>query len=217
MLGLARWLGFARPEVPARSVRWVVIDCETSGLDPARDRLLALGAVAVQGGRLEPADGFAAVLQQEAASSADNILIHGIGADAQRAGRPAGDALAAFADYLGDGLPVAFHAPFDAVVLRRALRGTTRGGGAALAPARWLDLAPLAAVLNPALASRARSLDDWLAVFDIECPARHDALADAFASAQLLLVLLAQAERQGAHTVRALRVLEKGARWMARA
>ena len=211
MLGLARWLGLARPEVPARSARWVVIDCETSGLDPQRDRLLSVGAVAVRGGRLEPADSFAAVLRQESASSAENILVHGIGGDAQRAGRPAGDALAAFVDYLGDGLPVAFHAPFDARVLQRALRGT----GSKLARTRWLDLAPLATALNPSRAARTRALDDWLAVFGIDCPARHDALADAFASAQLLLVLLAQAERQGANSVRALHALEKNARWVA--
>jgi DNA polymerase-3 subunit epsilon len=216
MLGLARWLGFARPEVPARSARWVVIDCETSGLDPEHDRLLALGAVAVHGGRVEPADSFAAVLRQEAASSIENILVHGIGGDAQRAGQPAEEALAAFAGYLGDGLPVAFHAPFDAAVLRRALRGPLHEAGAKLAPGRWLDLAPLAAALNPALAARTRALDDWLAAFGIDCPARHDALADAFASAQLMLVLLAQAEKQGVHSVRALRALVKDAHWVVR-
>ena len=213
MLAIARWLGLARPDIPARSVRWVVIDCETSGLDAARDRLLSIGAVAVRGGRLEPADSFATVLRQEAASSTENILVHGIGADAQRAGQPAAEALAAFSDYLGDGLPVAFHAPFDAQVLQRALRGT----GSKLARARWLDLAPLAAALNPSSTALTRALDDWLAAFGIDCPARHDALADAFASAQLLLVLLAQADSQGAHTVDALHALAKDARWVARA
>jgi DNA polymerase-3 subunit epsilon len=154
------------------------------------------------------------VLRQEAASSTENILVHGIGGDAQRAGQPADEALAAFAGYLGDGLPVAFHAPFDAAVLRRALRGPLREVGAKLAPGRWLDLAPLAAALNPALVARA--LDDWLAAFGIDCPARHDALADAFASAQLMLVLLAQAEKQGVHSVRALRALVKDAHWVVR-
>ncbi|MBM4219920.1 MAG: 3'-5' exonuclease [Gammaproteobacteria bacterium] len=211
--GLAQWLGFGRPEEPARAARWVVIDCETSGLDPLSDRLLSIGAVAVQGGRLNPADSFAAVLQQEAASSAENILVHGIGGDAQRGGVLAAEALSAFSRYLDGGLPVGFHSPFDAAVLGRAMKARTPD----LTPARWLDLAPLAAALNPAHAARARALDDWLGIFGIECPARHDALADAFASAQLLLVLLAQAAGQGVHTVRALRALERDARWIARA
>ncbi|MFY9316499.1 MAG: hypothetical protein WAO95_13190, partial [Burkholderiales bacterium] len=77
-------------------------------------------------------------------------------------------------------------------------------------------LAPLAAALNPALAVRTHALDDWLAAFGIDCPARHDALADAYASAQLMLVLLAQAEKQGAHSARALRALANDAHWIAR-
>ena len=40
------------PEAPQR---WVVIDCETSGLDPEQDELLAIGGVAVrvEGARAE--------------------------------------------------------------------------------------------------------------------------------------------------------------------
>jgi DNA polymerase-3 subunit epsilon len=207
MRALARWLGWAAPDTAVRAARWLVIDCETSGLDPHRDSLLAVGAVAVRGGRIEPADSFAAVLRQETASSPANILVHGIGADAQLAGRPIGEAIAELAAYLDGGLPVGFHAPFDAKVLARAMRGH------AAAPRDWLDLATLAAALNPSRARSLHALDDWLDAFAIECPARHDALADAFASAQLMLVLLEQAAAQGAHTVRALRTLARNARW----
>jgi DNA polymerase-3 subunit epsilon len=86
------------------------------------------------------------------------------------------------------------------------------------APQGWLDLAQLAPALFPGSMrgpDRARcALDDWLEEFDIACPARHDALADAYATAQLLLVLLAEAERQGAGTVHSLRRLERAGRWI---
>ena len=45
--------------------------------------------------------------------------------------------------------------------------------------------------------------------FRIACPQRRDALADAYATAQLLLVLFAEAERQGAGTVGKLRRLDR--------
>lgn len=197
-----------------RAARWVVLDCETSGLDPARDRLLSVGAVAVRGGRIELAESFSALLRQESASDAANILVHGIGGEAQRNARPAGEVLREFSDFLGDGLPVAYHAPFDDAVLRHAM---ARQPGLR-APRDWLDLAQLAPVLRPGsmrgpdLARRA--LDDWLEEFGIACPQRHDALADAYATAQLLLVLLAEAERQGSGTVQRLRRLARAGRWI---
>jgi DNA polymerase-3 subunit epsilon len=206
---LERWFGDGEPQ-PLRAARWVVVDCETSGLDPARDRLLAVGAVAVSGGRIEMADAFSAVLRQDAPSDAANILVHGIGGEAQREGRPAAEALRDFARFAGDRLPVAYHAPFDAAMLQGAM---ARVPGLQ-APVDWLDLARLAPVLYPGPQREQRALDDWLAQFAIACPARHDALADAYATAQLLLVLLAEAERQGAGTVAELRRLERAGRWV---
>jgi DNA polymerase-3 subunit epsilon len=197
---LQRLLG-AGPQVSILSARWVAIDCETSGLNPARDRLLAVGAVAVREARIEPADSFHALVRQEAPSSAENILIHGIGADAQRAGRPREEVLGAFTRYLGDGLPVAFHAGFDSTMLGIA--------------GPWLDLARLAPVLYPERARTHLALDDWLEACHLTPAARHDALADAFSAAQLLLVLLAEAGRQGVATVPELRRVAASGRWIA--
>ncbi|MEK6244507.1 MAG: 3'-5' exonuclease [Pseudomonadota bacterium] len=204
-----RLFGAAAP-VALRAARWVVVDCETSGLDPARDRLLAVGAVAVRGGRIELGESFSAVLRQDASSGPANILVHGIGGEAQRNGRPAAQALREFSEFLGDGLPVGYHAPFDDAVLRRAMAQQP----GLRAPRGWLDLAQLAPALHPGPDRARRALDDWLEEFGIACPARHDALADAYATAQLLLVLLAEAERQGAGTVDRMRRLERSGRWI---
>jgi DNA polymerase-3 subunit epsilon len=206
---LARWFG-AGEAIALRAARWVVVDCETSGLDATRDRLLSVGAVAVQRGRIELAESFSAVLGQDTASDTANILVHGISGDAQRDGRPAAEVLREFSVFLGDGLPVAFHAPFDAKVLQRAMAQVP----GLQVPGGWLDLARLAPVLHPGPNHARRALDDWLAQFGIACPMRHDALADAYATAQLLLVLLAEAERQGAGSVAALRRLERSGRWV---
>jgi DNA polymerase-3 subunit epsilon len=206
---LSRWFG-ASATTPLRSARWLVVDCETSGLDAARDRLLSIGAVSVHAGRIELAEAFSALLRQDTPSDPANILVHGIGGDAQRGGRPAAEVLREFSLFIGDGVPVAFHAPFDAKVLHRAMAQVP----GLQAPGGWLDLARLAPVLHPGPDHAQRALDDWLNAFGIACPARHDALADAYATAQLLLVLLAEAERQGAGSVAALRRLERSGRWV---
>jgi DNA polymerase III subunit epsilon len=208
----ARWFGAAQA-VRLRATRWVVVDCETSGLDAAHDRLLSVGAVAVRGGRIELAESFSAVLRQEEPSDIANILVHGLGGDAQQGGRPAAEALREFSLFVGDGLPTAFHAPFDAAMLRRAMAQVP----GLRAPRDWLDIARLAPTLFPGAGptkDRRHALDDWLEEFGIASPQRHDALADAYATAQLLLVLLAEAERQGGDTVEHLRRLERSGRWV---
>jgi DNA polymerase-3 subunit epsilon len=192
---------------PLAAVRWVAVDCESSGLDPRRDRLLSLGAVAVRDGRIEAGESFRALLRQERPSDPANILVHGIGGEAQLGGLPPAQALHAFRVFLGDGVPVAFHAAFDAALLRRAL-------GRAL-PRRWLDLAALAPALYPERAASCRALDDWLSAFGIAPQARHDALGDAFAAAQILLMLLAAARRQGVTTLEGLQAAARGRRWLA--
>jgi DNA polymerase-3 subunit epsilon len=184
------------------------VDCETSGLDIARDRLLSVGAVAVREGRVELADAFEARVRQDRPSAPENIVIHGIGGDAQvLQGRELDLVVREFTGYLDDGVPVAFHAAFDAGILRRH-------GVKPRAP--WLDLAGLAPALYPALGRKDSSLDHWLAAFGIPAQARHDALGDAFATAQLLLVLLNEAKRQRLDTVEALMKTERAGRWLAR-
>ena len=139
-------------------------------------------------------DSFELVLQGERAGDAANIAIHGIGHGAQAAGVPAPAALAAFRDWAGAAPRVGFHSDFDRVALRTAF---ARAGIAADA-APWLDLAALAQALVPETSRDGnRSLDDSLAAFGIECTIRHNAAADALATAELLLRLRAIAARQG--------------------
>ena len=176
-------------------LRWVVLDVEASGLDASSDRLLAIAAVAVRfDGRLARivlGDSFEVVLRQEV-STADkaNILLHGIGIGAQRQGVEPGKALRDFVGYIGNSPLIAFNAPFDRELILRAF-------DAALGrrPANpWLDLEPVAAVLHPQV--KARVLDEWMAQMHITCAARHQAAADALATAELLLKLWPAALRE---------------------
>jgi len=193
---------------PLQAVRWVVLDCETSGLDIARDRLLSVGAVAVREGRVQVADAFEARVRQQTPSPPENIVIHGIGGDAQvSGGKELDPVMRELTEFLRDSVPVAFHAPFDAGILRR--HGLALG-------APWLDLAGLAPALFPALGGKDSALEHWLAAFGIPPLARHDALGDAFAAAQLLLVMLNEAQRHSLDTVEALSKTERAGRWLAR-
>jgi DNA polymerase-3 subunit epsilon len=209
---LAAWRALERPDPAAglAAQRIVVVDVESSGLDPYRDRLLSIGAVAVQGGAVRLAEAFSTTLRQDRPSDESNILVHRIGGTAQMEGRQPAAALMDFLDFAGKAPLAGFNADFDRVLIERASEGAL---GAAPG-GEWLDLAVLAPALFPDRARAARDLDGWLREFAIENHARHEALADALATAQLLLPVLAAAGAQGIVTCGGLLGLQKGYRWL---
>ncbi len=208
---LRRWLG--TPAAGTSLGRWVVIDSETSGLDPARDRLLAIGGVAVDDDGILLGDSIEVVVKGAPSGDAANIVVHGIGHGAQQAGTPVRDALIAFRTWAGDAPRVGFHSDFDRTVLRVASAGANLPAD----DRPWLDLAPLAAALAPERRRRgdeSGSLDDWLAAFGIECSTRHNAASDALATAELLLRLRAIADAQGTRGFDALVGAARAKKWL---
>lgn len=209
---LAAWqaLPAAALDAPLTETRCVVVDVETTGLNLMQDRLISIGAVAVVNGKVALGDSFYVVLQQRAASEKDNILLHGIGTSAQLEGEPPAEALLAFLEYLGKDPLVAFHVTFDETMIRRALSEYL--GFSFKHP--WLDLAYVMPGLHPPLARRLRALDDWIGHFGIRIDARHNALADALATAQLFQVARAHAAQKDISSYAGLRDLEKAQRWV---
>ncbi|MBF0159134.1 MAG: 3'-5' exonuclease [Magnetococcales bacterium] len=206
-----RWSGQNTSiKMPLGSQRMVVVDVETSGPDPKRDNLIAIGAMVIQQLSIRYSDTLDVVVQQEVASSRENILFHGIGAEAQLQGLPPKEALQLLLELIGHDPLVAFHAPFDQLVLTRALREHlhTRIDNP------WLDLFSIAPVLYPHRTGRLQSLDDWSLFFGIHNSACHNALADVFTTAQLGLILFKAAMKQGNRNFADLLVLGQSQRWL---
>lgn len=207
-----RWrkLGEYDHRRPASSGRWVVVDVESSGLDAINDSLIAVGALAVVDGAIDLADSFEVIIRQDAPSAVDNIEVHGIGGTEQAEGADPREALAEFLDFVGKDPLVAFHAPFDSTMLRRAI---DRHLGVDFRRP-WLDLADIAPLVWPKYASRLGSLDDWLEAFAIPVSFRHRAIADCLVTAQLMLMVLPGTPGIGARTAGQLLGLSGSDRWL---
>ena len=205
--------GLGAPKQEAQ--RWIVLDVETTGLDPTSDRLLAIAAIAIHVGAgfkkpvIVLGDSFEAVIKQELASDRENILVHHIGVGAQESGRPANEVLEEFRDWVGDAPLLAFHAPFDMGMINRAYQHL------GLAPLQndWIDIEPLAAVAGGN--AKARALDDWLDFFGLECAVRHQAASDTLVTCELLLRLWSGIQKE-ASNLRELKSLAKQAAWIPR-
>ncbi|HVF62636.1 MAG TPA: 3'-5' exonuclease [Casimicrobiaceae bacterium] len=195
-------------DASAIAQRWVVVDCEATGLDLSRARLLSIGAVTLVDGRIPVNDTFDVRVSQTKPSDRASIVIHGISPSEQSIGLPPAEAIAAFHAFAADSPFAAFHAPFDRQLLEReAIEARLP-----VASRRWLDLADLLPILygDP----QRTSLDDWLAAFAIRHTSRHDALGDAFATAQLLQIALAEASRHGYDRLGKLLRAASARRWL---
>ncbi|MGD2021105.1 MAG: 3'-5' exonuclease [Thiohalocapsa sp.] len=194
------WPDVAAPE----DVRFVVLDCETTGLDPRRDRIVSIGAIAVTGGEIDLGDTFEALLRVLHNTAA--TLVHGITRDETREGIGEDEALAGLLDYLRDGIIVGHHIGHDLAMIDAALARHQAPG----LLNRRLDTGALALLLEADGAFAGQppledlSLDGLCRRFDVAPYDRHTAPGDAFLTAQIFLRLLRLAAKHGRHTLAAL-------------
>jgi DNA polymerase-3 subunit epsilon len=186
---------------PIDRVRFVVLDSETTGLNPRTDRIITIGAVAVIDYEILLEDSFDALLKVARNTSA--VAVHGVTRDESRGGLDEEDALAGFLDYLRDGVIVGHHIGHDIDTLDA---GYERGWGVRTQN-RSLDTMDLTLHLerDGAFAGRPPirqfTLDALCEMFDVIPHDRHTASGDAFLTAQVFLRLLRLAARHGRTTV----------------
>jgi len=185
-------------------VRFAVLDSETTGLDPRRDRLITIGAVAVVNREIIIADSFEAMLK--VAYNASSVTVHGITRDEAREGMEEPEALASFLPWLRDSVIVGHHIKHDIDTLNA---GFERHFGFHLLNAS-LDTMDLTLHLERDGAFKGQpeitdfSLDGLCRRFGVRPHDRHTAAGDAFLTAQVFLRLLALAGRCGRNTLGSL-------------
>jgi DNA polymerase-3 subunit epsilon len=184
-------------QAPIEQVRFIALDSETTGLNPLTDRIITIGAVAVEDGDIVLADSFEALLRMEKNTAA--VTVHGITRDETRGGLEESAALRDFLEYLRDGVIVGHHINHDISTLNA---GYQRHWGFDLRN-RSLDTMDLTLHLerSGAFADREQirefTLDSLCELFGIVPHDRHTAGGDAFITAQVFVRLLRLASRHG--------------------
>lgn len=183
-------------ECSLREQRWVVVDLETTGLNLNKDVVLSIGAVVIEDGAIDFSQHFERTLHRSEHKLAPSVLLHGLGPSAIAAGSDPQDALLDFMAFVGDSPLLAFHAPFDQHMLNKALKDSL--GYRLQHP--FLDVADMAPLLCPQANIREAGLDDWIDWFKLHVSERHNASADAMATAELALILFHRARAQQIHS-----------------
>lgn len=170
--------------------RLIVLDLETTGLNPARDEVIAIGAVAIDRLAIPLSDQFDLILRRPELDIRETVLIHGIGPEALTRGHETEDALLRLLQWMNGDPILAFHSAFDQRFLEKALRtqiGYSEGHA-------WMDVAEILPALFPDAEVGKGRLDDWVDHFELQVSARHHAAADAMATAELGLIALHKAQ-----------------------
>lgn len=204
MAGWAAYIAqFDKPvsrKTPLADIPFVVLDTETTGLNPRRDRMLSIGAVGVTGWTIPVADRFEAFVgQTQGKADANSIAVHGILPTDHMAGKPEDEVVSDLLAFLGNRVVVGHHVAFDWSILQAAVR--RHGGGRLRNPV--LDTYQLALRLRfdpTPPGEKELGLDQLANTYRIPPLDRHTAAGDAWITAQLLLKLMGGLALRGTKT-----------------
>lgn len=181
-------------DTPLDRLVCVVFDTETTGLDPTRDELVQIACVRVVNGRILRGEIFDALVDPGRPIPPEATRIHGITDEMVRGRPPLPLVVARFAAFARDAVLVAHNAAFDLAFLRR---------WEAEAGARFdhpvLDTLLLSAVLHEDIGDH--SLDGIAGRLGIAIRARHSALGDALATAEVFVRLIELLRLRGIATL----------------
>ncbi|WP_229239753.1 3'-5' exonuclease [Echinicola soli] len=194
---------FTKPiskKLPISELTFVVVDTETSGLDPKKDHILAFGGIKITNNRILVQSSREQFVQSKR-KNASSIKIHEI-LQPQNAVSPR-EFVRGFLPYLGSDILVAHHAGFDLAMLekiceplglRKLQNPVVDTGDLAMRLEHGIHYDPSRINL------RDYSLDKLCERYKVPVHDRHTAAGDAFLTAQLLIKLLKEAEKKGVVT-----------------
>lgn len=95
----------------------VAIDCETTGLNPRRDEVIAVAAIKIQGRRILTSEAFRVVVRAESAPSAASIRVHQLRAREVAQGREMHTVIPELLHFIGGRPIIGYYVDFDVAML----------------------------------------------------------------------------------------------------
>jgi DNA polymerase-3 subunit epsilon len=184
-------------------VRYAVVDTELTSLDKRGNRLLSIGAIAMDGSKVRMAEQFYRVVNPGVHVPAESVLIHKLRPNDVEQGVPPEQALAELREFI-EGRVVGHFVQIDMQALRKELGDQQHElSNPAIDTAkahRWiLRNSPYREDLEQQMANI--SLAALAKIYEIEFQEVHHALEDAFVTARLWQKLLAKLETMKVRTL----------------
>jgi CBS domain-containing protein len=173
----------------------VVLDTETTGLDPAKANLIEIGAVRLRAGKIDEAGGYRRLVRPPQPVPVQSTAIHGIDDAALADAPPFSSVRRELETYLGDALLIGHSIGFDLAILANEFRRA----GSTFAKPRALCTRMLAEVAQRNLPGY--SLEQVAAWLGIAPQERHSAVGDALTTAKVFTALVPKLRDRGIRTL----------------
>ena len=184
----------AYDEFPLSGLTYTVMDTETTGLDPARDEIISVGAVRIVNGKLRREEVFDQLVDPGRSIPWESIRYHGIQPEMIRGQPGAAEVLPVFHRFCEGTVLVAHNAAFDMKMLKMKESAT---GVRFVNPV--LDTLLLSALVHPA--HKSHDLEAIARRLGIRVFGRHTALGDAIVTGEIFLRLIPILRQNGIETL----------------
>ena len=185
---------------------YVAFDTELTGLDPKRDTIISIGAVKLRGGSIFPGQSFYRLVQPESELRAESVVVHELVHSDLEAAERASDVLIDFLEFSAGAILLGHFVHIDLGFTRRAMKrifgvGFRRAAVDTSTLHDWLvDNHPAFANHHGGISVK-KDLFSTATRYGIAVDRPHDALFDAFVSAQLFQRFLAFLPESGVRSV----------------
>ena len=191
-----------------RRTNFVSIDLETTGLNQKKDEILAIGAVPINGTRIVACESYYTLLKPDK-FRIDTIRIHGLDPKKLESAPKFSEIAEDLYRMIKDRIIVGYAVEIDYKFLKMAFKNE----GYRLKN-RTLDIIDLERAVCYILGERPvieMTLDNLAEKYGIKTPYRHNALADAFITAQIFQIQLLKSIKYGIKNIeKLLELIKKG-------
>ena len=187
-------------DTPLNAVRFVVLDTETTGVNPRKDKILSIGAVTILDYQISVENSFEYFIENDNTNES-SIHIHGILPKGKEKKISEEFAFESFLKYCGNDIIIGHHIGFDMAIMnqlaKRYVNDELRN--------KTIDTATLSIRLEHRNSypyqPQDYSLDALTMRYNVQTNDRHTAAGDAYMTAILFLKLLSQLEKKGIDTL----------------
>lgn len=172
-------------------IDFVVLDTELTGLNVSKDSIVSVGALRMKGGSIDVGKGFYRLVSPKTPISRQSVLVHGITPSEALVQKGIDQLLPELVQFIGDAVIVGHFISLDMSFINRELCGSMGHGleNPVIDTARiyeWIRKCTVNGCAYHESGVEDLSLGTLARKYSIDCCGMHNALQDAYVTAQLL-------------------------------